>query len=167
MAPSPTVILIRPTPISSQDMEPAIFIATANMSNDVAKLLSVLPMSIILTIFLSSTVFENSDIDPSNSPNNAVTASNEAVNFSESINEITSNEPANIAIAVAISFNVLAFNCCVNAPNASPTPPIISLIFSRIPPALSRISPPDFMNLAINTPIDANIPPFSMSNKAL
>ena len=127
----------------------------------------VFPIIIILPIPFVLTDFSNTDIDAINSPNNTVIAPNEPANLLESIIDMINNAAASMAIAVAISLRVLAFNCCVKASNASPAPPIISLMFSRIPPALSKISPPDFINRAISTPMAENIPPLRISKRAL
>ena len=168
IAPKATTMPPSPIAISCSDIDPIIFRATDIINRAVAiPFIAEAITTIFAKLLASPSILLNRLIAPNNSVNITVIAPNEAVSLLESISDITNSDAASIAIAVAISLSVFAFSCWVNASKASPTPPTISLIFSKIPPVLSSISPPFLINLAMNIPIAENMPPFNKSKRPL
>ena len=162
--PRPTIIPRRAVPISSKDIVLNIFNATDSTKSKTDRPIMAFDILFKDPIFFPSESLPNIAIAPNNSMNNVVIAASEVVSFSESIRDNTNSEPAKIAIETAIFFKMSAFIDPVNALRASPTPPRISFIFSKNPPALSVIPVRDFMNFLIPKRIAANNPPFTRSN---
>ena len=165
-APKPTTIAINPLANSLQLRDDTIFIAAANIKTALDIVTIARDTFCIPSNFSPSDIFPNINIAPKSSVNKAVIAVSATVNFSESTKDNAINAIANIPIADAIVNKVFAFIDCVNALKVSLTPPKISLILFMNPLALSNTPLADFINLAINTPIAAMIPPFTTSNNA-
>ena len=145
----PPAKAVNPLPISSQDRPLMIFMAAANIRRATDKLIIALATLFISPSSLPSIILVNADIAIINSANKVVIATKELVSFSESISDNTNREAAKIPIATAMVFRVRALIEPVNALRASLTPPNMSFILSRKPPASSNIPLADFINLAI------------------
>ena len=166
-AAKPTTIPSKATPISSNDIVLNILSATDKTNKAADNFTIAFEILFIDLKFFPSASFPNIAMAPNNSINKAVTAPSEAASLSESMRDNTNNEPANIAIDMAIVLSVLAFICPVNAFKASPTPSRMLFIFSTKSPALSVIPVRDLINFLMPTSIAANIPPLNRSNNVL
>ena len=166
-AAKPTTIPSKATPISFNDIVLNILSATDKINKAADNFTIAFEILFIDLNFFPSASFSNIAIAPNNSINKAVTAPSEAASLSESMRDNTNNEPANIAIDMAIVLSVLAFICPVNAFKASPTPSRMLFIFSTKLPALSVMPVRDLINFLMPTSITANIPPLNRSNNVL
>ena len=168
-AAAPTSIAIRPsmpvkpTASSFQSRLETFFNALASINTDVDK------PSIMVIAFETPEKLRFSLLRTASaaiiSTNNAVMPANEVASLSASISEITTNEAARIAIAVASSFNVFALRFCCQAFKAPFTPSRIPVMLPRILPTPPKASDNPFVNLTTLTNIAANKPPFKRSNR--
>ena len=97
-----------PLPIPERSIDDIFFNAPDNI--DTAILMLIIVAHDFVTPVILVDILLNTDNDPINSPNRTVMAVNERPKDSESMEDITSIEPANMPIAPAIVRSVPAFN---------------------------------------------------------
>ena len=150
-------------PISSRDMLPNSFKAFANINIEVAISIMENEDFTIPLVLPKDNTFSNKAMEPINSPNRTEIAPRDDTSFSESIDEIVTNDIAKIPIAPAIFKRVSALRLLCHASRLPLTPSNMSVIDDRISPVPSVKS----FNLEMSflTPINtaANIPELTRS----